>query len=323
MIKGISNSVKEVVAAYPVKGLKKEDLFERTWEVISECESRSVQILAIVSDGSSANRAFYQMHTPATRSEDHPELVFDTINLCAPERILYFIADPPHLLKTIRNCFAKSGQGEKCTRLLTKNKQFIVWKTIERLYLEDSKLTLRRCHKLNAQNVYLNSYTCMKTSYAGNVISNTVGVDLKDRKWPGTEETADFIIKTNNFFDDLNGAHTYHGQKQANLRLYPYTSSDDWRLKELRSYEKYLMDWEKEVNDNRSIKNEDKEKCLLSRQTRDGIYITINGFIGAVTYLLETAKVSFANARIFCQDPLEQTTCKLWKSVKPHCQQFS
>ncbi|KAK3920082.1 Transposable element P transposase [Frankliniella fusca] len=304
MVKGVSNSLKELVAAFPVKALKREDLFERSWNVISACEVRNIKILAVVCDGSAVNRSFIAMHTPATVSESHPGLVFDTVNMCSPDRNLYFIADPPHLMKTIRNCFAKSGQGKKCTRLLTKNKQFIVWKTIERLYVSEMKNTLRRCYKLTSQNVYLNSYTCMRVNYAVQVLSNTVGQDLMDKCWPGTEETAEFILKCDKFFDCLNGAHTDMGKRTENPRLAPYTSVDDWRFNELRSFEKYLLDWEIEVK-NCNLPVITKEKCLLSRQTLEGIYITVNAFIGAVKFMLSTG-AKFINGRVMCQDPLEQ-----------------
>ena len=36
MVKGVSNSVRHVVASFPGASLKKEDLFYRTWEVIAE-----------------------------------------------------------------------------------------------------------------------------------------------------------------------------------------------------------------------------------------------------------------------------------------------
>lgn len=244
------------------------------------------------------------MHTPVTLSVSHSRLVFDTVNMCSPNRKRFFIADPPHLMKTIRNCFAKSGQGKKCTRLLTKNNQYIVWKTIERLYLSEMQNTLRRSYTLTSQDVYLNSYSCMKVNYAVQVLSNTVGQNLKDKCWPGTEETAEFILKCDKFFDDVNGAHSAMGKRTENPRLAPYTSVDDWRFGELRSFENYLLDWETEVK-NSKLPDSAKEKCLVSRQTLEGIYITINSFIGAVKFMLSTG-AKFINGRAMCQDPLEQ-----------------
>ena len=69
--------------------------------------------------------------------------------------------------------------------------------------------TLRQCFKLNSQNVFLNSYTCMKVSYAAQVLSRTVALDLESRGWPNITSTVQFIRKVNDFFDCLNGAHTF------------------------------------------------------------------------------------------------------------------
>ena len=100
--------------------------------MIRACEDVGVKILTLVSNGSSVNLSFIKMHVPATSSAS--SVVFDTLNFCALDRKLYFIADPPHLIKTIRNCFAKSGTGSNHTRLLYKDGEHIEWETIERLY---------------------------------------------------------------------------------------------------------------------------------------------------------------------------------------------
>jgi len=208
MVKGCTKSVKEVIAAFTTGCLTKELLYSRTWQVIRACEGVGIKILAVVCDRSAINRGFIGLHTPAT--EAAYGVVFDTVNLCALDRRFFFISDPPHLLKTIRNCFSKSGQSPKCTRLLTVDGEFVEWKTIVRLYLEDVQSIVRRGPKLNAQNVYLNSYTCMKVSYAAQVLSRTFGLDLQSRNWPGTKSTASFVLKVNDFFDCLNGAHSIY-----------------------------------------------------------------------------------------------------------------
>ena len=303
MVKGCTSDVKEVVAAFTTGSLTKEQLYSRTWQVIRACEGAGVKILAVVCDGSSTNRAFIAMHTPATETANG--VVFDTVNMCSLDRKIFFISDPPHLLKTIRNCFAKSGQKKTCTRLLSKHGEFIEWKTIERLYIEDMHSILRRCFKLNSQNVYLNSYTCMKVAYAAQVLSRTVGLDLKDRNWPGTSATVEFILKTNDFFDCLNGAHSEAANRTANPRLASYRSVDDFRFQELKDYEKYIRDWEEEVKSLENVSDQEKAKMTLSKQTIEGIYMTVNGFAGAVKYLLSIG-AKYVNARVFCQDPLEQ-----------------
>ncbi|KAJ1528910.1 hypothetical protein ONE63_007279 [Megalurothrips usitatus] len=231
---------------------------------------------------------------------------WDVITRCeVAERKLYFISDVPHLLKTIRNCFAKSGVHPKAKRLLTKGNEVIVWKTIVRLFLEDCDNTWRQSCKLNSVNVYLNSYSCMKVLYPAQVLSHTVGMDLKSRKWKGTSETVDFILLVNDVFDYLNGAHTQHGKRTANPKLNPYTDPEDQRFEKLMGVLKYFLDWETEVKA-KSVSAKIKEKMLLARATLDGIEITINAFIRATQYMLKEEKAYFINARVYNQDPLEQ-----------------
>ena len=35
---------------------------------------------------------------------------------------------------------------------------------------------------------------CLNVAYAGQVLSRTVGLQLKEKNWPGTENLADFIF---------------------------------------------------------------------------------------------------------------------------------
>jgi len=215
---------------------------------------------------------------------------------------LYFFADPPHLLKTIRNCFNKSGQSS--SRLLTINGQVIVWQTIKQLYHADQDQTFRRCFKLNAENVYLNSFTVMKVNYAAQVLSNTVALDLASRNWPGTSETVNFIELVNYFFDMLNGASSEQGKRRANSYLDPYTDANDVRFDKLLDFLNYLKKWKEQVESKENFTSAERAKMMLSQQTQDGIEITVRAFIGAVKFLLGEG-VKFINARVFCQDPLE------------------
>lgn len=65
-----------------------------------------LQVLAVTFDGASVNRRLAKLHHP---QDD----VYKVKNVHAPDaRYLYFISDPPHLIKTTRNCWSSS------TRLL-------------------------------------------------------------------------------------------------------------------------------------------------------------------------------------------------------------
>lgn len=185
-----------------------------------------------------------------------------------------FFSDVPHLLKTIRNAFFNSRKNpknkKKSPRLLKKNCQLIVWDTVIRLYLAKKDKILRKSYKLNAQNVFPDSYSRMKVKPAAEVMSHTVASDILSQGWPETSETVEFIYKVNEWFDLLNGAFSTQGFKKNNSRLHPYTIKDveDFengvegsRFQELLDFLKYLNDWKEEVE---ARKNNTLSRSLMS-----------------------------------------------------------
>lgn len=236
-----------------------------------------------------------------------------------------------------------------------------------RLYLAKKDKILRKSYKLNAQNVFPDSYTRMKVKPAGEVMSHTVASDILSQGWPGTSETVEFIYKVNDWFDLLNGAFSTHGFKKNNRRLHPYTIKDveDFenklegsRFQELHDFLNYLNDWKEEVearknntlstslmsdlgvgtlvedgsfqalNDSQVEGDQEEDasaRNLLPHQTLLGIEMSCRAFIGATTFLLRNG-VKFLNARVFCQDPLEQNFGRQRQagggSNNPNLQQF-
>lgn len=113
----------------------------------------------------------------------------------------------------------------------------------------------------------------------------------------------------------------------------PYCTLTDNRFDELQNFLNYLEEWRedaessanKTINDSvqdvddpqdttavgaldENEENEDYDPASvkqLPRQTIEGIKITVHGFTAAVKFLLNEG-VKFVNARVFCQDPIEQ-----------------
>ncbi|KAK3929585.1 DNA transposase [Frankliniella fusca] len=111
MVKGVSSNVKHVVASYPVCSPSPRQLYIWTWDVIGALERSGLKVIAYTCDGAPTNRSFIQLHKPVT--ETALGVVFDTVNKYAPERVLYFFSDVPHLLITIRNAFFNSRKETK------------------------------------------------------------------------------------------------------------------------------------------------------------------------------------------------------------------
>eukprot|EP00794_Sanderia_malayensis_P014501 gene14501-16008_t len=83
------------------------------WEAVAILElACNLPVIAAVSDGASSNRKFYRMHE-LLDGAGSSDVVHHSVNLYAPDRFIWFFSDPPHLMKTTRNCVYHSGDGEK------------------------------------------------------------------------------------------------------------------------------------------------------------------------------------------------------------------
>ena len=76
------------------------------WEAIRRLESSGLKVLCITADGAGTNRKLFCMHYNPKECTSS----YKTKNsYSSDDRWLYFVADPPHLVKTIRNCWSHSG----------------------------------------------------------------------------------------------------------------------------------------------------------------------------------------------------------------------
>jgi hypothetical protein len=204
LVKGTASSVQSVVASFAVASLTKEDLMQYTWEVIESLEAKDIRVVALTCDGSGVNRGFFEMHPPPDEQDDGDNsdlkqleeilgpstVTFCTTNIYAPDRLIYFFSDLPHLVKTARNCLYNSGK-KNCRQML-KSGETLTWAPIIKLFNEKKEQTLKKLHKLTAACVYLNSYTRMKCLYAFRVLSGSVSKLILSKKWPGTTQLGIF-----------------------------------------------------------------------------------------------------------------------------------
>ena len=69
-------------------------------------------MIATSPDGASTNKRFYRMHKDLD-DNSQSDVFYRTKNLYAKNRFIYFVSDPPHLVKTARNCLCHSGYGKQ------------------------------------------------------------------------------------------------------------------------------------------------------------------------------------------------------------------
>ncbi|XP_034237897.1 uncharacterized protein LOC117643252 [Thrips palmi] len=332
---GITSTVKDVVAIYSTDILSASHLYERTWEVIYNLEDAGIRVLSLTCDGASVNRKFLLMHESLDKKSKY---TFCTKNLAAGSRPLFFILDPPHLLKTIRNALGNSFSHKK-SRKLWKNNEYLSWKVIEMLYklTEGDKF---RTHKLTKAHIKLTSFSCMTVLYATQVLSNSVAQSIEDlanhKEMENfqTSELVKFIRLMNRFFDCVNTKEDQEneseekepeveGQEKESEETVemlqdkaPYTRLNDSRFQFLQDeFLGYFNDWKDDI-DNRpgNFSDADKSRMTISHQGLGAVEITVHGIVGAIRYMISAGAPS-VSARAFNQDPIEQYFGKVRRAM--------
>lgn len=312
MVQGITSDVKDVVAVYSTDDLSSSDLFDKTWEVIYHLEDSDIRVLTMTFDGASVNRKFVQMHEKLDSSFSY---CYSTRNLAAGGRPLFFILDPPHLIKTIRNALANSF-SHKGNKRLWKNGQFLSWKVIETLF-ELTKGHKFRGHKLTKAHVKLTSFSVMTVLLATQVFSNSVAQCIEElsghesMKGYDTSELVLFIRLMNRFFDVVNGKDK--DGEGNNPDKFPFTSSDDARLSFLQNdFLQFFEQWKEDIRNRPGYFTTcEKNNMIITHQALGSMEITVRAMTGAIRYMLDVAGAPSVCARVFNQDPLEQYFSKV------------
>ena len=108
MVRGLLSNLEFPYAQFPCTTLTGEQIFVPFWEAVSRLECCGFKVMGVTADGLSVNRHFFKLHGDS--STDTP--IHKTQNPYASEnRYLYFFSDPPHLIKTVRNCWASKKRN--------------------------------------------------------------------------------------------------------------------------------------------------------------------------------------------------------------------
>ena len=309
LLRSIVNPFKFSLANFATTGVVSYQLFLLFWKLVGICELKcNLKIVAVTCDGASPNRSFFRMHAEMIPEDDiNPEasVIYRVANVFSEEkRFIYFFSDPPHLIKTARNCLSNSGAG-RCTRFMWNDGMFVLWNHISEIFYEDRDRGLHLLPKLTYDHIKLTSYSIMNVRLAAQVLSSTVSRVLLKYK-PDAVATAKFCEMMDSFFDIVNIKNTTECKHEQKPFLKPFSSINDHRFHWLRRiFFKYLEDWLQSI-ENRpgNFTRKARSNMFLSRQTFEGIEITVFSTIELVQFLL-LHDVPYVLTERFCQDPLE------------------
>jgi len=297
---GVNSPLKFSLGHFGTRSATADDLYPLFWEAIGSVEECGLKVIVSTSDKAPQNQRLYQMHDNGIGG-----ICFKSQNLFDPDRSVYFISDPPHLVKTVRNNLASSGSG-KNTKLLWNEGSYILWQHIVDLYHADLQNGLRRT-KLTRDHVYLTPHSVMRVKLAAQVLSRQVGLVMQQFGTPEAQETAKFLLLMDRFFDYLNSRNRHEADHTRKPDLLPYTSVDDERLAFLRDdFLCYIENWRMSVvNRPGPFSASDRQKMFLTHQTYRGLVMTVKAIVEVIPYLLQNG-VQFVLSNKFCQDPIEE-----------------
>eukprot|EP00112_Aurelia_sp_Birch-Aquarium-sp1_P023057 Seg6738.1 transcript_id=Seg6738.1/GoldUCD/mRNA.D3Y31 product="hypothetical protein" protein_id=Seg6738.1/GoldUCD/D3Y31 len=176
-------------------------------------------------------------------------VVYRTVNLFKPNRFIYFFSDPPHLVKTSRNCLLSSRSGPaQGKRYMWNVGKYIVWQHISKIYHSDVERGLKLLPRITNDHTILTSYSKMKVRLAAQVLSCSVAAVLRTFSQEECHGAADFCDSSDKFFDCLNVRSLTEHERKKKPFLKPYTSPDDERLTWLKNdFLGYLDQWRESI----------------------------------------------------------------------------
>ena len=118
MARGIFSHFNFPIGYFCSKGFNSDQLFPCVWEAIGVLESIGLKVRACICDGATPNRKFFKLHAMEnSENVSNDGVVYWALNRFDFQRKVYFISDPPRLIKTLRNNFENS-HGHNNTRNL-------------------------------------------------------------------------------------------------------------------------------------------------------------------------------------------------------------
>ena len=201
-------------AFFLTRGVTAQKLNRLFWQGVSILHGFNFTIMLACCDGAPENRAFMNMNgNNASKSKCYNPF---------SRKPLFFISDPPHLLKKLRNNIYTSGfkcQNSRFTRLLQKNGKYILWDHIYSVYQRDKQRRLYATDLRNA-HVHLDNLSKMRVKLAVHTLSEKVCRDMALHENNSTEKTQEFIKMCEmlwNVFNDNSPLQSITDQRITNL----------------------------------------------------------------------------------------------------------
>ena len=272
------------------------DLHIHFWKAVSLLQSFGFHTDYTNLDGAITNRQFMKMHFPLNQPPSANNFLFTSpVN---PTQQLLMIMDIKHTLKKIRNNILSSGP--KGTRLLIVEGQQVTWSQWEDAYKWDRHNPAQIHNKLTHGHIFLDSASKMRNHLAEHVLDeNMLQLFLERKESLGDNGICCIkLLKQTSILIQI-----FHDARTIN-------QPGDRRLKQLRDIHKWFKRWEENVHAEPNLTNKDKNRRLMSAETREDTESSILGFVTLVKHRLKVAPGTSINPSRLNSDVIENQFCQ-------------
>lgn len=209
--------------------------------------------------------------------------------------------DISHVIKKIRNNISKSGDSQFCKQLLKLDDKYIKWDHFKQAYMWDiSTNPFPIHHRLSQEHIYLSPEGKMRNHLAEEVLNGEMLHLMKQYR----ESLGDAGFQLDATIELLECTTVFIRNFRDSR---PITDVSDERLKQNSDAINWFINWENKVKRDTNIKN--KEKYLISHQTREDIISSVKGFEELCIYKLKKSNSSIIPSRVN-SDIIENMFCQ-------------
>ena len=244
-------------AYFLTRNLTSMQLNRLFWQGISVLHSFGFDILVSCCDGASSNRSFILMNV----TNDNSSFCQNRFSRMP----LFFISDPPHIIKKLRNNLHNSGfkdTNKRYTRTLHLNGKYILWDHIYSVYTREKKRHLY-VTDIRKAHVEIDRISKMRVKLAVQTLSTKVTNEMEECENETTEQTRKYIKVCEKFWTVFNNPK-------------PLKTIEDNRIVELDEVVKYFEEWRLWLTQIYPTKTEQSQH-YISWQTKFDLEVRLKG----------------------------------------------
>ena len=110
MVRGLFDPLHSVFGHFACLGFTSSQIYWSAWKGVAYLEKAGFHVRCMIADGTTPNRNSFRIHR---LDNDGNGVVYYTHNIFRKGQKIFFICDPPHLIKTTRNNWENSGWHNK------------------------------------------------------------------------------------------------------------------------------------------------------------------------------------------------------------------